>query len=133
MEELRRINPAFAARLGSAPKKRSWSAAQSTRIPWLHGKLRTFDSKTEARVAARLLAELPPGATIFCQVSVPLLSIAPREGGTPFYISIDFFVVEANGRFRAIDAKTRRKSREWARGRAAAERWLGCRIEECSE
>lgn len=108
----------------------AWSNAKPTQVRWPDGKLVTLPSKTEARVAERLIAETQArGERLYRQVRLPLLSIAPREGGTPFYVTVDFAIVGSGGT-RYIDAKTARKSPEWARGKAAAAA-SGYQIEEC--
>lgn len=74
----------------------------------------------QARVCARVRAELPEGARLYQEVRFPLLSIAGRENGKPETISIDFLIVRADGTWCAIDAKNpTRVSRDW-RLRAAA-------------
>jgi hypothetical protein len=92
-----------------------------------------FPSKMEARVYARLLGELLPGQRLFRQVRFPLLSLAghPRTH-VPLYVTIDFVIVEGVRIFRLIDAKCRRRSREWVRGKRAVEASLGLRVEEVS-
>lgn len=139
LEQLRKIRPELAAELeagpAAAPAKaagRPWSAAKTTQVVWLDGEVVTLPSRTEARVARRLLAEAAaiPGARLYRQVRVPLLSIGSRERGLPLYLTVDFVLVHPDGREEWIDAKSRRVSREWLRGRKAAEAWLGERIVE---
>ena len=141
LEELRRIRPELAAEIEregvtDPPAKAgkpgaAWSAAKPTAVDW-QGELVTLPSKTEARVARRLLEEVAaaPGTRIYRQVRVPLLTIAPGRRGVPLYLTVDFVVVEPDGTEHWIDAKTKRRSREWVRGRAAAEAWLGERVAE---
>jgi hypothetical protein len=106
--------------------------AKPTDVFWPTGKVVTLPSKTEARVAERLIKKArEAGARIYRQVRVPLLSIAPNAKGVPFYLCIDFVIIYDDNREEWIDAKTKTKNREWMRGRAAAEAWLGCTIEEC--
>lgn len=90
-----------------------------------------FPSKTEARVYARLRREaIAEGARLYRQVRFPLLSIAPNDKGVPLSISIDFALVYSDGRVRLIDAKAKKwKSRDWERGRRAAEACYGVAIE----
>lgn len=120
---------------------RSHFAAKPTQAEWIDGSVVTFPSKTEARVAARLVLEVKaqrvedqrrgwPATRIFRQVRIPLLSIDPRRGGTPYVLTVDFVIQYGGGSRRYIDAKTKRKSPEWARGRAAAQAELGISIEE---
>ncbi len=71
-----------------------------------------------------------PGARLYRQVRVPLLSIAAGRRGMPLYLTVDFVVVRGDGSEEWIHAKTRRRSREWIRGRAAAEAWLGAPVAE---
>ena len=141
IETLRRKRPELAAALERAPQAqpaaaagKPWSAAKPTTVTWTDGTPVTLPSKTEARVARRLIEEAKAaGARLYRQVRVPLLSIASRPKGTPFYLTVDFALVLPDGRRRYIDAKSSRRSPEWARGRAAAEAWLGQKIEEASE
>lgn len=120
---------------GDKPRKTQFNA-KPTQVAWVGGALVTFPSKTEARVAERLLMEhlATPGSRLYRQVPVPLLTICGREDGSahgiPFRLTVDFVFVRPDGSERWIDAKTKRKSREWARGKAAAEAWLGLTIEE---
>ncbi|HXT31401.1 MAG TPA: hypothetical protein VN716_19015 [Vicinamibacterales bacterium] len=140
IDELRRVAPDVAARLERSPSTappaaqgRPWSAAKPTQVIWTDGQVVTLPSKTEARVALRLLEEARVAkARLYRQVRVPLLSIAPRRGGAPLVLTVDFALVYPDGRKRYIDAKTRRTSPEWARGRAAAEAWLQQKIEEAA-
>lgn len=134
IDQLRAIRPELAAKLEGKPMvavaKGPWSAAEPTVIPWIKG-MRRFASKTEARVAARLLMEArATKSLIFCQVRIPLLSLTPRDVGTPASFTCDFVLVGPDGRERWIDAKTARKSPEWLRGKLAAQKWLGQEIEE---
>lgn len=120
-------NPAVAPKL----KGQKWSLAEPTNVMWQSGKIIRLPSKTEARVAERLLERAKAeGARIYRQVRVPLLSIAPQESGVPYYLTVDFVIVFQDNHEEWVDAKTARKSPEWMRGRAAAEAWLGVRIEE---
>ncbi len=121
--------------------------AKPTQAEWVNGHLLTFPSKTEARVADRLVREvrtlwaqeqaIAPArkrlTRIYRQVRVPLLSIDSDDRGIPYTLCVDFMIVYADGRRRYIDAKTKRKNREWARGRAAAQAELGITIEETDQ
>ena len=109
-----------------------FSLAKPTDVFWDTGKVVTLPSKTEARVANRLLTKAKAaGARIYRQVRVPLLTIAPNDKGVPFYLCIDFVIIYPDNREEWVDAKTKMKNREWMRGKAAAEAWIGCKIEEC--
>lgn len=115
------------------PAKQAWSAAEPTEALWPSGEIVTFPSKTEAAVARRLLEECAlTGDRLYRQVRIPLLSGAPGPKGVPLYLTVDFAVVSADGRVRYLDAKTKRKGREWVRGKSMAEalpvEWL--RLEE---
>lgn len=145
LEELRRKAPLsyedFMRTRGAAPEqqlKKTWSAAKPTSALWIDGSLVTFSSKLEARVATKLVEEaLATKARLYRQVRLPLLSIDPdsAKAGTPYYLTVDFVLVRPSGEVRWIDAKSRRKSREWARGKAAADAFLravGVHIEERS-
>lgn len=120
----------------AAPAKgQSSFFAKPTQVLWQDGEVVTLPSKTEARVAERLLKEYPSdqGYTVYRKVRFPLFSIQPRPGGTPHYLEIDFLVVKGNEIVRAVDAKRGKKSKDWARGKAAGDRVLlklGVRIEE---
>ena len=86
-----------------------------------------------AFVAERLLEECrASGARLYRQVRIPLLSGAPGEKGVPLYLTVDFAVVYLDGSVRYVDAKTKRKGREWTRGKSLAEavpvEWL--RVDE---
>jgi len=102
-----------------------------TTVDW-HGELVVFPSKTEARVAERLLQEekVTLGARLYRQVHVPLLSIASNDRGKPLVFTVDFVLVYSTGVKRYIEAKTGRRSRDYPLRRRAAEAWLGQRIEE---
>lgn len=155
-DEFKRKFPEEAEKLsqGKAPAK-PFSNAKPTQATWITGQLVTFASKMEANVAMRLvrdvrlaneeqkrvneerrrsgLADLPM-ARIYRQVRIPLFSIAPRDDasgkGTPYYLSVDFVIVNTDGSRRYIDAKSKYKSSDWARGRAAAQAELGITVEE---
>lgn len=153
MDEFRRRFPKEAAELDRREASRSRGAtsplassdarqsrtpfnAKPTQAVWVDGTVVNFPSKTEARVAERLVREhlATPGSRLYRQVPVPLLSIEHRRDATghgiPYKLTVDFVFVRPDGTERWVDAKTRRKNREWARGRAAAEAWLGQPIEE---
>ena len=136
MDELRRVRPALAAQLEArnraTPAARSgWSAATPRDVRWSTGRVVRLPSKTEARVAERLLAEVAatPGARLYRQVPLWLPSIAPNDRGVPYVLRVDFAVVVPGAAPRYVEAKTKRRSREWARGVAAA-RAAGYAIEE---
>lgn len=92
------------------------------------------------RLAAEVAAT--PGARLLRQVPLVLFSIDGDRRGVPFRLTVDFAIVTPCPRTEAcrllpgcahhvryVEAKTRRKSREWARGAAAA-RAAGYQIEE---
>jgi len=105
----------------ATPPGRSHYNAKPTEVEWPSGEVIRFPSKTEACVARRLLEEVSrtPGARLYRQVRIPLLSGAPDERGRPLPITVDFAVVH-EGRVRLIDAKTKKRNREWRRGRSLA-------------
>ncbi len=116
--------------VASPSSPRPWSAARAT----VCGRGHKHPSKTEARVCDRLSAEcFADGTTLYRGVRLPLLSLAPKDTGTPLYITIDFGIVKGGKLVRLIDAKTRRKSREWARGKLACESAWGIKVEEASK
>ena len=117
--------------------KRPWSAAVPTTVDGVR-----FASKMEARVFARLKAELRPGETLLRQVRLPLLAIAPNDREVPLALTVDFAILRVDSLapgewarlgpacwIRWIEAKGKRRSRDWARGKAAFEATWG-RIEE---
>lgn len=93
-------------------------------------------SKVEARVCGRLREIYDPArgaaGAIYLQVRLPLLSSSPTDSGRPLYFTIDFAIVAPGGRLvRMVDAKSgRRRSREWLRGKLAAQATYGLRVEE---
>lgn len=103
-------------REGKPVAAKPWSNAKPTEA---HG-IR-FPSKLQARVYERLAEALKPGQTLYCDVRFPLLSVFPgTKRRTPLYITVDFVVVASSIEWLVYDAKPkRRKSREWARGKAA--------------
>ena len=95
---------------------------------------RRFPSKTEARVYGRLVKDY--GAeNVYCQVRFPLLSIARTDAGIPMYFTLDFIVTAHPLASKLyMDAKSgTRRSRDWARGRAAFEKMMGCKVQEISQ
>ena len=106
--------------------KRRWSNAVRTEVDGI-----TFPSKTEALVYSILKAMLKTGDRLYRQVRLPLLSIGPGPKLVPLALTVDFCLVGANGVRLYVDAKSRtRRSREWVRGKAAAEAAWGIKIEE---
>jgi len=77
----------------------------------------TAPSKTAARVGARLLAK----ARVYRRARVSLLPIAPERGSSQHVLTAYFAVVYPDAGERYIDAKTRFRSRERMRDRAAAD------------
>lgn len=102
--------------------KNPWSNAQPTEVGGIK-----FPSKVQARVYAALVSEYGSDC-IRCDVRMPLVS-GIKEGAKCLYITIDFAIV-INGRVvKWIDAKTRRKSRDWVRGKAMFEASWGKIVE----
>jgi hypothetical protein len=138
IEELAAVAPKLAEDLVGhavkpAPQRRGRShySAKPQDVVWSDGTIVRCASKAEARVAQRLLLEArATKARLYRNVHVPLLSIAPEPGGVAFSLTVDFVLRYADGRTRYIDAKSGKRSRDWNRGRAAAEAELGTRIEE---
>lgn len=137
LAQLRAVRPELAASIersgAAAPAGASkWSAAKPTARAWPgSGEIVTFPSKTEALVFDRLSAEVAatPGARLYRQIPLALLSIDGNRRGVPFKLTVDFAVVAPCEPVRYVEAKTKRKSRDWSRGAAAA-RASGFRIEE---
>ena len=115
-----------------AGKKRPWSNAVPTTVP---DGVR-YASKMEARVAVTLRAECAAtGSTLYRQVRLPLLSIAPKRGspkidGKPHVFTCDFYVGYVCGGGRYVEAKGTRRSRDYELRKAAAERAFGIVITE---
>lgn len=105
--------------LAAAPKK-TWSGAVAAERDGI-----TFASKTEAGVYDRLLAEFGRPA-IRTQIRMPLLA-GVRDGGRVLYLTVDFVVYRPSAPVPIlyVDAKTRRKSRDWARGKSLFEATWG--------
>jgi len=110
------------------PAKKKWSNAVPTEVDGIR-----FPSKTEAAVYRRLRHELEQGERLYCQVRFPLLAIGPVEKLRPLSFTVDFVIVQKDGTWRVIDAKTRRVSREWARGKAAFEATYNLKVEEVAQ
>ena len=110
------------------PPKKKWSNAVPTEVDGIR-----FPSKVEARVYRRLRHELQVGERLYCQVRFPLLAIGPVEKLRPLNLTVDFVIVQKDGTWRVIDAKTNRKSREWARGKAAFEATYNLQVEETDQ
>lgn len=87
-------------------------------------------SKTEARACAVVHARYPD-ACVFRNARLPLWCLTPTDAGIPHYVNIDFVVVADGGDPVAfIDAKCGKRSRDWERGRAAAQATYGIAVEE---
>ena len=114
-----------------SPAGRRWSAATPTEC----GCGRKHPSKMEARVCARLRAELGRGQRLYHNARMPLFVLPPSETGTPHYLTVDFLITRSDGSvWRAIDAKAKgRVSRDWRRGAAAFQSTYGIKIEECDK
>lgn len=156
-EEFRKLRPAQAAQIEAEdaarkagkplpaqqlPAQGGWRPATPTHVMWIDGKVVKLPSKTEARVAERLIAEVQamraadaakkrPLTRLYRQCHVALMTIDPRPGGCPTYLTVDFCIVHTDGRKQYIDAKPKKwKSPEWFRGKLAAQAELGIKIEE---
>lgn len=99
---------ALKKRAPAPPGPRQPFAAKPTQAAWIDDSIVTFPSKTEARVAERLVAEVRaqrvedqrrgwPATRIYRQVRIPLLSIDPRRGGTPYVLTVDFVIQYGGG------------------------------------
>jgi hypothetical protein len=93
-----------------------------------------FASKSEARAYQYLKRVLPEGHILFCQVRLPLMSLAHAKNRRPMYITVDFMICRHTGTkyewLRAIDSKPPTKvSRDWKRGKAAFESCYGLKLE----
>lgn len=105
---------------------RPWSAAIPSSCPAGH----RHASRLEARVCARLALEARADRlTLFQQLRVPLLTLAPGPDGRPLYATVDFALVRGGQIVRLVDAKGRR-SREWLRGAAAVHAATGIPVQE---
>lgn len=112
--------------MAPAATKKPWSNAKPTDLDGIK-----FPSKMEAKVYERLKAGLLPGDRLYRQVRLPLLAIEPGENGIALVLSVDFCVVRADGRREYVDAKSKtRRSRDWLRGKKAAEATWNITIEE---
>lgn len=94
-----------------------------------------FPSRTQARVYERMLLELKPGQRLTLDEALTLGSLLPPVTRKPPKIRIDFVIRELVGSrweiVRLVDAKPKRwASRDWHRGKLAAEASYGVRIEE---
>jgi hypothetical protein len=108
-----------------APKK--WSAAVQTTCPLGH----RHASKMEARVCNSVHRDLRADERCFLQVRWPLLAIGADPRGRPLYLTPDFTIVGADNRIRrVVEAKGRRVSRDWIRGKMAFEATCGVKITE---
>jgi hypothetical protein len=88
-------------------------------------------SKVEARVCARVHHERADGDVIYRNVRLPLFALPPTARGIAMYLNVDFVVTRNRRMVRIIDAKSGRRSRDWARGAAACEATYGLKVEEC--
>lgn len=103
-----------------------WSRARRTTCRQRHA----HPSGLEARTCDALALECAAsGATLFRSVGFPLLSIAPKENGTPETWRADF-VVWAEGKIqRVVEAKGRRSRDFELRMRAFLSTYPGVRVE----
>lgn len=111
---------------------RAWSAA----VPTSCGCGRRHPSKVQARVCLTLRAEVESsGGWVLHEVPLVLPNLAPRLAGgsrkrprppgAPFVLRVDFLAAWPDGRWKAVEAKTRRVSRDWPARAAAARAWYG--------
>lgn len=112
--------------------KRPWSNAKKTTCAALH----SHPSKVEARVCDRLRDDVlreEGGAKLVRNVRLPLIA-STLFGCVPLSMTVDFAVYSPSGKLlRLIDAKSgRRRSRDWARGKAVLEASFGVTVEEMS-
>lgn len=108
---------------------RGWGTAKKKTVNW-HGVDVVFPSHLEAHVAARLLAEeaATPGARLYRQVTIPLLTITPRTAGIPLRFTVDFLMVYPDGRRLYIEAKGKLRSRDFPIRFTAAQASIGQEI-----
>jgi len=158
LEDLRKYSPEQAAQFEAAEAARKsgakyvpqpevitkggWVPATPTHVMWIDGAVRKLSSKTEARVAERLISQVKamrvadaaakrPLTKLFRQWRIPLGNLDPRPGGCPDYLTVDFCIIHTDGRKQFIDAKPKKwKSAEWFRGKLAAQAETGIPIEE---
>lgn len=101
------------------PAGRRWSAATRTVCAQGH----QHASLMEGRVCDRLhLEERAKGlvGTVYRQVRLPLWVLPPDGHGKPYYLTVDFAVIDGRKPNRYVEAKDpRRVSRDWRRGAAA--------------
>lgn len=119
-----------AATLEPAKGRESVWRATPTRVAGI-----TFQSQTQARVFLRVRSELLPGQRLMLDLRLPLPSLSPLVTRKPWCIRIDFVVWGLRGErweiARLVDAKPSKwKSRDWPRGKAAAESSFGVKVEE---
>lgn len=100
---------------------KKWSNATPTTVRGIR-----FPSKVEARVYLRLVEEFTD-QPIRRQVRMPLL--AGLVDGKLLALRVDFAIVLPDKPILWVDAKTKRKSREWLRGKCLFELTWG-RIHE---
>ena len=96
---------------GGHDESKRWSNATSTTVRGI-----TFVSKCQARVYIRLV-EMFGVDNLRLDIRMPLLA-GDKGNGKVLYQTIDFVVLENGKPVLWIDAKTKRKSREWVRGMA---------------
>lgn len=95
----------------------------------------TFPSQTQARVYVRVKSELRPGERLMLDLRLPLPNLCPVVTRKPWCIRIDLVVWALDGErwrvVRLVDAKPSKwKSRDWPRGKAAAQAAYGVTVEE---
>ena len=104
-------------------QQRKWSNAIETTVDEIK-----FPSKVESRVWS-ILCERFGRENIRRQVRMPLVAGAPKTNGTPLAITVDFAVMDGTQVLHWVDAKTKRRSREWLRGKSLFEATWGPIIE----
>lgn len=99
-----------------------------------------FGSKRERVLFERLEPTLAPDERLAVHVRWPLLSLVPRAGKCPSYLSVDFSILRVSGErvvlAEVYDAKPRGKagrSAEWKRGAAAFASTYGFPVVEVSD
>lgn len=130
VEEARRRWPDLFVTAPAQPEEargRKWSAAMPTNCARGH----RHPSKLEARVCAEAHAiGAAEGLEVLLQVRFPLLNLSTDDLGRVLYFTPDFTLVRFGKVVRVVEAKSRRVSRDWARGKRAFEACYGVKVEE---
>ena len=111
VDDIRKLSPSakISEPVGTTNPKR-WSNAAPNTIDCQH-----FPSKVEARVYL-LLCGMFGKSNIRRQVTMPLVAGAGNAQLKPLRMTVDFAVMDGVKVKFWVDAKTKRKSREWLRG-----------------